>query len=77
MESGCTDLKQDTNAKSITHKRQFDEIQTLSQKIFETVSDVRYENKRTRENIIEIKRSINTFSAAGESIKERKQRERQ
>ena len=81
METACTDLKRDTNARSITHKRQFDEIQTLSQKVFETVSDARYENKRTRENIIEMERSINVFSAAGEfglvtqSRKENKQKE--
>ena len=30
------------------------------------MSDVRYENKRTRENVIEMERSINALSAAGE-----------
>ena len=30
------------------------------------MSDVRYENKRTRENVIEMERSINALSSAGE-----------
>ena len=79
METACTDLKRYTNARSITHKRQFDEIQTFSQKILEIV---RYENKRTRENIIEMERSINALSATGEfelvtqSRKENKEKDR-
>ena len=40
-------------------------FQTLSQKIFETVSDV-HEIMRTRDDIMEMEKSITALSAAGE-----------
>lgn len=66
METTCTDIKRDTDTRATVHRIQYDEIQTLSQRIFETVSDVRNENKKTREHVTEMERSINALSEAGE-----------
>ena len=62
----CADLKEDSNARSTIHDSRFTEIQDLSQQIFETVSDVQVENRRTRDNLAEIEKSINVMSESAD-----------
>ena len=63
-ETTCENLKSETNSRSASHDSRFDEVKNLSQRIFETVSDVRFENRRTRDNVAEMERSINAMSVS-------------
>ena len=64
METTCENLKSETNTRSASHDSRFDEVKNLSQRIFETVSYVRFENRRTRDNIAEMEVSINAMSVS-------------
>ena len=64
LETTCENLKSETNTRSASHDSRFDEVKNLSQRTFETVSDVRFENRRTRDNIAEMERSINAMSVS-------------
>lgn len=66
MEETCNKLKHDTEISDTAHRRHYDEIQLVSQQIYESMSDMKKENQKTRENITEIEKTLCALTEPGE-----------
>ena len=65
VETSCSDLKKNLDKAYTANKKDCDEIQNVGRKIYEAISEVRNESKRTREQMVDIERSISAMSEAG------------
>ena len=61
-ETTCNDLKCDANTRNKTRDSQIGELRNFSHQIFEAVADVRNENRRMRDNIVEMEKGISAIS---------------
>ena len=66
VETSCTTLQQNTETNNVAHRGQYEDIQTITQKIYGSIKDVKDENRRTREHLLEMKKSISALSEPGE-----------
>ena len=65
VEISCSELKRGVEKASASNKTECDEIQSVGKKIYEAITEVRNENKRTREQVGDIEKSISAISEAG------------
>ena len=65
VEASCSDIKRDLDKSPIANKKECDEMQRLGKQIYETITDVRNESKRTREQVGDIEKSVSAISEAG------------
>ena len=74
VETSCSDLKKNLDKASTANKKECDEIQNVGRKIYEAISEVRNESKRSREQMVDIERSISAISEAGMFTSKEKQK---
>ena len=77
VEDSCSGLKREVEKSSSEHKKEYENIQIVSRQLFEAISDIKKENKRTREQMGDIEKSMNAISATEDfhhptKIKEKK-----
>ena len=65
VEMTCSDLKQNLDKASTVNKKGCDEIQSVGKQIYEAITEVRTESKRTREQVVDIEKGISAISEAG------------
>ena len=65
VDMSCSDLKRNIEKASVANKKECDEIQDVGRKIYDAITDVRSESRRTREQVGDIEKSISAISEAG------------
>ncbi|MEW8543580.1 MAG: viroplasmin family protein [Candidatus Thiodiazotropha sp.] len=65
VETSCLDLKRNLEKASTSNEKECNEIQSVGRKIYEAITEVRNESKRTREQVGDIEKSISAISEAG------------
>ena len=65
VETSCTTLQQNTETNNVAHRGQYEDIQAITQKIYGSIKDVKDENRRAREHLLEIEKSISALSEPG------------
>lgn len=64
VEDSCSVLKREMEKSSSEHKKEYENIQIVSRQLFEAISEIKNESKRTREQMGDIEKSMNAISAA-------------